>query len=64
MQPQRFWVSATSRATKAKVPILLEAEIAKGFGTDAAAELKTLLAEAEKTTSSLAPGSGGSNGRA
>ena len=34
--------------------ILLEAEIAKGFGTDAAAELKTLLAEAEKTTSSLA----------
>ena len=34
--------------------ILLEAEITKGFGTDAAAELKTLLAEAEKTTSSLA----------
>lgn len=54
MQPQRFWVSATSRATKAKVPILLEAEITKGLGPDAAAELKTLLAEAEKTTSSLA----------
>lgn len=34
--------------------ILLEAEIAKGLGPDAAAELKTLLAEAEKTTSSLA----------
>lgn len=34
--------------------ILLEAEITKGLGPDAAAELKTLLAEAEKTTSSLA----------
>lgn len=34
--------------------ILLEAEITKGLGSDAAAELKTLLAEAEKTTSSLA----------
>lgn len=44
--------------------ILLEAEITKGLGPDAAAELKTLLAEAEKTTSSLAPGSSGSNGRA
>lgn len=36
------------------MPILLEAEITKGLGPDAAAELKTLLAEAEKTTSSLA----------
>lgn len=34
--------------------ILLEAEITKDLGPDAAAELKTLLAEAEKTTSSLA----------
>lgn len=34
--------------------ILLEAEITKGLGPDAVAELKTLLAEAEKTTSSLA----------
>lgn len=34
--------------------ILLEAEITKGLGPDAAAELKTLLAEAEKKTSSLA----------
>lgn len=34
--------------------ILLEAEITKGLGPDAAAELKTLLAEAEETTSSLA----------
>lgn len=34
--------------------ILLEAEITKDLGPDAAAELKTLLAEAEKTTSTLA----------
>ena len=34
--------------------ILLEAEITKGLGTNAAVELKTLLAKAEQTTSSLA----------
>lgn len=34
--------------------ILLEAEITKGLGLDAAAELKTLLAEADRATSSFA----------
>lgn len=34
--------------------ILLEAEITKGLGANASADLKELLAEAEKTTSSLA----------